>query len=134
MSELSKKMLSSSHAGVHDQFDCVYAAILAHKRLNNENDLLNSVLRGNHKKIIKKVIKGSMAEIGARAGFFRVGLSSYAFEFWEIVVSNRLGGSYTKEAVSSLAAETLSHLSTYLDEDFKQRERADAIAFLKSIV
>jgi len=131
MSDLSNKLMSEKHKGLHEQFDVVYAAILAYMSLNLNEDSLATSLRSHHKKIIKTEIKQSMKKIKFKSGFLSVGLSFYAYEFWEIIVSDTLGPNITSEKVSELSNKTLAQMAEYLEEQFRAKGIADSIGFLK---
>lgn len=133
MSELSRRLLQSDHKGVHEQFDCVYAAVLAYNSLHAGYDYLGASLRTHHKKIIKNAIKESMAQIGFKPGFLRTGLGFYAYEFWEIIIRERLGAEPSPSALSELTEAFLPDLARYLDNQYLSEGLADSIGYLKQM-
>ena len=134
MSDLSRKLLESDHKGVHEQFDCVYAAALAYSSLNAGHDSLGTALRTHHKKIIKKAIKDSMAEIGFKPGFLRSGLGFYAYEFWEIIIRDRIGPTPSPSELAEFTKNLLLEMARYLDEQYQSEGLADSIGYLKSML
>ncbi|NOZ09885.1 MAG: hypothetical protein GXP09_02390 [Gammaproteobacteria bacterium] len=134
MSELSKKLMTEGHKGVHEQFDCVYAAALAYISLKYGGDSLGTALRTHHKKIIKNGIKQSMRKIGFKPGFLSSGLGFYAYEFWEVIVNDRLGSNITAERLTEFTDNMLGQMGEYLDEQFRNEGRADSIGFLKTLL
>ncbi|GMR07108.1 MAG: hypothetical protein BMS9Abin26_0110 [Gammaproteobacteria bacterium] len=133
MSELSKKLMTEGHKGVHEQFDCVYAATLAYKSLKYDGDPLSTALRTHHKKIIKNEIKQSTRKIGFKPGFLTSGLGFYAYGFWEVIVNDRLGSNITPERLTEFTDDMLVHMADHLEEQFHNEGRADSIGFLKTL-
>lgn len=134
MSELSKNIITEQHKGVHKQFDCVYAAALAYMSLKYSRDSLDTVLRTQHKKIIKNEIKQSMRNIGFKPDFLSSEPGYYAYEFWEVIVNERFGSNILEENLSQFTDGTLQQMGEYLDEQFRNEGRADSIGFLKTLL
>lgn len=134
MSDLSQRLLETGHKGVHEQFDCVYAAALAYSSLHSGHDFLGASLRTHHKKIIKNSIKESMAKIGFNPGFLRSGLGFYAYEFWELIIRERLGPEPSPGALSEFTQAFLAEMGRYLDEQYQSDHLADSIGYLKQIL
>ncbi len=134
MSTLSIKLMTERHKGVHEQFDSVYAAMLAYFSLNFESSLLSSALRTHHKKIIKQQIKQSMRNIGLKPGFLNTGLVFYAYEYWEVIVNERLGLNFTSEMLTEFTDNMLKKMAEYLEDQFQIECKADSIGFLKTLL
>lgn len=134
MSDLSRRLLESEHKGVHEQFDCVYAAALAYNSLHAGHDSLGTSLRTHHKKIIKNTIKESMAQIGFKPGFLRSGLGFYAYEFWEIIIRERIGVDPSPSELSEFTDAFLSEMAKYLDNQYQSEGLADSIGYLKQML
>ncbi len=134
MSELSKKIMTEEHKGVHEQFDFVYAAALTYISLKYGEDSLDTALRTHHKKIIKNEIKKSMRNIGFKPGFLSSGLGFYAYEFWEVIVNERLGSNISEEKLTEFTDDILQQMGEYLKEQFRNEGRADSIGFLKTLL
>ena len=134
MSELSKKLMTEKHRGIHEQFDFVYVAALAYISLKFGDGSLSSALRTHHKKIIKNEIKQSMRKIAFKPGFLTSGLGFYAYEFWEVIVNDQLGSNITQERLTEFTNNMLGEMAKYLENQFQTEGIADSIGFLKTLL
>lgn len=132
MSNLSKQVLKSQHSGVHEQFDCVYAATLAFKAINEDlGPVMSRSLRSNQKGVIKAIMRQKMDEIGLRRGWFGItqGLCMYAFEFVELLVQN--DPFCSDITIDDYFDVLLYELAGELDAEFSKTKMADSIGYLK---
>lgn len=75
-----------------------------------------------------------MAQIGFKPGFLRSGLGFYAYEFWEIIIRERLGPEASPRALSEFTEEFFPELARYLDNQYESEGSADSIGYLKQIL
>ena len=133
MSEISRNLLHSTHQGVHEQLDVAIAAINAYEKLYFDPQRpLAGAIRSHHKKIIKSVIKEFLLKLDQKPGFIKVGLTFYAYEFWESIVERRFGRGASQDDVARFSQTVIEELASYLDAQFESEGRADTIGFLKS--
>lgn len=131
MSLLSEKLLKSHHKGVHQQFDALLVATTLFQAVSANRSEMEGTLRTNQAKILKKEIKRQLKKMGHNSWFVLPGVAYYAFEIWEVIAKEQLGGSPSQEELIELQDDTLRGCADYLDAQFEKEGRADVIGFLK---
>lgn len=92
---------------------------------------VQSLIRTNQKKLIKKELKRVLKELGYRPWFLLPGLAYYAFEFWEVIVRDYLGDKPSGDDLGAFEKEVLLECGQYLDEQYSKESKADVIGYLK---
>jgi hypothetical protein len=133
MSDVSRDLLSTDNKGVHEQVDVLVAAMLVYRSLLEEASRVNSTLRSNQKKWIKKEVKRALRQLGYSSWFVLPGLTYYAFEFWEVIVRERLGHTPNESDLLAFEQAVLQECGRVLDEQYAHEGLADVIGYLKAI-
>lgn len=138
MSDVSNKLLQSSHKGVHEQFDMLAAAMQIQSLL--QSDIFYAEVEGKPEKYVNKWIRESaarrMRDMGYSPGFTQKRLLLYIFQLYErfyeqyVTLLPFKHGTPTSEVQYSI----LLLAAPYLDNEFSTTGLADICGFLKQDV
>ena len=138
MSDISAKLLKTTHKGVHEQFDMLAATMQVHVIANSDsfNAKLDAMSQKEEEKWIREMLAQAMTALGHKPGFLMKRLLVYVYHQYEsFYVDYTSVLKFKPETPMSEIQYTILMLAaSFLDNQFNIERLADVCAFLKQDV